>query len=229
MRLLAIETATLEVGASVIGADGPIAVSRSRPGRRHAESLHPAIADVLDRARLRIMDLDAVAVDIGPGLFTGLRVGVATAKGIAFATGTPLVPVRSTAVLRHDAEVSGSRAQATVVPVVDMRRGEVAWELEGCEPSLGGPEDLMASLSTVSGEVFLVGDGALRWREEISGGARFRFGDQELAAPSVVGVGAVAAPLLAAGAEVQAMVSTSRLVAPRAMRTPISRVRWVTE
>ena len=68
-------------------------------------------------------DLDGVAVDIGPGLFTGLRVGLATARTIATARGIPAVGVTSLEALAHPHR----RRPGTLVPVVDARRGEVYW------------------------------------------------------------------------------------------------------
>jgi tRNA threonylcarbamoyladenosine biosynthesis protein TsaB len=200
--VLAIETATLEVGAAVIGGDGPIAVERTRPGRRHAESLHPAIVSVLDAAGIGVGELEAVAVDIGPGLFTGLRVGIAAAKALSFARRLPLAAPRSTEVLRHDAETQGVPAGTTVVPVVDMRRGEIAWELPGEPPRSGAPDELLETLRGIDGELKLVGDGALRWRAvfQAADPQRTSFGDESLAAPSVLGVGDLALERLRLGA-----------------------------
>jgi len=123
MRILAIETATIEVGVAVADETGPLASVTARPGRRQAETLHPAIADVCRIAMITPAELDAIAVDIGPGLFTGLRVGVAAAKALAGALGLPVVTATSLEVLKA-ACPSGLGA---VIPVIDMRRGEVAW------------------------------------------------------------------------------------------------------
>jgi len=135
VNLLAVESATNLVGAAVVTGDR--AVERSHQGgRRHAESLIPAVEEVLALAGLAAADLDAVAVDVGPGLFTGLRVGVATAKALAQGLGIGVVPVGSLDILAAGAwEVAGGAGAddpdrldgppTTVVPMVDARRGEV--------------------------------------------------------------------------------------------------------
>ena len=124
MLILAIETATIEVGVAIGNETGPLATLTARPGRRQAETLHPAIEDVCRTARVSFAELDAVAVDIGPGLFTGLRVGVAAAKALAAGLGLQLVTVTSLEVLG----AASAPRPGMVVPVIDMRRGEVAWQ-----------------------------------------------------------------------------------------------------
>src|SRR5580704_548214 len=84
--ILAIETATELVGVC-LGETRPEAEIWVRGHRRHAESLAPAIRFVLDRTGIDLEALEAVAVDVGPGLFTGIRVGVASAKAFAAALG----------------------------------------------------------------------------------------------------------------------------------------------
>ncbi len=132
MNLLAIESATDLVGAAVVTSDGRIFERSHAGGRQHAELLAPSVDAVCHEAALAVADLDAVAVDIGPGLFTGLRVGVATAKALAQGLGVGLVGVTSLDVLAVDAvdrvaagEATGRVGDLTVVAVVDARRGEV--------------------------------------------------------------------------------------------------------
>lgn len=85
MLILAIETATESVGVALGGRDGVLASVTIARGRRHGETLAPAIQFACRHAGVELPDLDAVAVDIGPGLFTGMRVGIATAKALAMA------------------------------------------------------------------------------------------------------------------------------------------------
>ncbi len=80
MIILGIETATQQVGCALGGAEGVFASFHAARGRRHAETLAPAIEFVCEQARVQLREVFVVAVDIGPGLFTGLRVGVATGK-----------------------------------------------------------------------------------------------------------------------------------------------------
>jgi tRNA threonylcarbamoyladenosine biosynthesis protein TsaB len=118
--VLAIESATSCVGCAVGSSDGVMAAAWSTRGRRHAESLAPQIEFVLDQAGLRVGDLDALAVDVGPGLYTGLRVGVTTARAMAHALGVPVVAVSSL-----DAVAHVNRAGGDTTVVLDARRGEV--------------------------------------------------------------------------------------------------------
>jgi tRNA threonylcarbamoyladenosine biosynthesis protein TsaB len=218
MRVLAIETATIEVGVAVADETGPLASVTARPGRRQAETLHPAIADVCRIAQLTPAELDAIAVDIGPGLFTGLRVGVAAAKALAGALGLPVVTSTSLEVL----QAACPSVLGAVVPVIDMRRGEVAWLMPArpaSEVRVGTPAELAAELMELTGlagltgltgpvgpaegagRVLLAGDGALRHRELLERvlGTASLFAGTELAAPPVVSLAVLAIEALQDG------------------------------
>lgn len=188
MKLLAIETATLTVGAAIFEEDRILAVSSSRPGRLHVETLHPAIGRVLAESNTSPGELAGIAVDVGPGLFTGLRVGIAAAKAFAFALSLPVVGVRSTEAIR-EAATRRAGDDDVIVPVVDMRRGDVAWELEDGVAEIGTPEVLAQRLSTAR-PVALVGDGARRLGDDLVSliGGRF-IEDEELLAPPVEAIG----------------------------------------
>jgi len=171
MRLVAIETATA-VTSVAIGEDDDAVEVLADDRRRHTEALAPCLAALLAERGWSLADLDVVVVDVGPGLFTGLRVGVATAKGISVATGVGLLGVSSTEVLAQSACDAGIRGQ--VVAVVDVRRGEVvaaryrcdaggATELEG--PELATPSALAARLADLDERLVAVGDGAVRHRD----------------------------------------------------------------
>ncbi len=129
VNLLAIETATDAVGVAVLRGDGGAVERIHLGGRAHAERLAPMIDAACAASGLPLSELDVVAVDVGPGLFTGLRVGVATAKALAQAAGLGVVGVGSldalaaagAGLVRADA----TSAVDTVVAVVDARRGEV--------------------------------------------------------------------------------------------------------
>src|SRR5918997_3270407 len=95
MLILGIDTATPQVGCAIGGHEGVLASFSSARDRRHAETLVPAIDFVRRAARVELSDIGAIAVDNGPGLFTGLRVGVSTAKAMASALRIPVVGVPS--------------------------------------------------------------------------------------------------------------------------------------
>jgi tRNA threonylcarbamoyladenosine biosynthesis protein TsaB len=166
MKLLAIETATRLVGCALWDDDGPIASNLLVAGQRHVEVLVPAIDELCRRAGISVADLDGVAVDIGPGLFTGLRVGLATATTIATARSIPAVGVTSLEALAHPHR----RRQGPLAAIVDARRGEVYWALfegdgqrlkELRAPAVASPKDAAQQIA----KVLAVGDGAVRYRE----------------------------------------------------------------
>jgi tRNA threonylcarbamoyladenosine biosynthesis protein TsaB len=116
--ILAIETSSM-VGSVAVGD-----VLLARPLGTGHDDLVGFIDQALRQAGVALGDLEALAVGAGPGSFTGLRIGMATAKGIAFAAGKPLWTASSLAALALDAAPSAP-AGALLVPVVDARRGEV--------------------------------------------------------------------------------------------------------
>ena len=129
MKLLAVDTATLTASVAVVELTDPVGAPVVRAAvdvatDAHSERLLPAIADVIAAAGLAVGGLDAIAVGAGPGSFTGLRIGLATAKGLAFAAGRPLWLASSLGALAWD--LAGVAAPgALVVPALDARRGEL--------------------------------------------------------------------------------------------------------
>jgi tRNA threonylcarbamoyladenosine biosynthesis protein TsaB len=244
MRLLALETATDLVGAALWTGDGagaPSVVERTHVGgRAHAELLAPAIEEVCAASGCVLADVDALAVDIGPGLFTGLRVGVATAKALGQALGLGLLGVTSLDVLAAAAvEQAGPERTARVVSVVDARRGEVfaaAYELAGSgadpadvrtdRPEPLTPEALAAwldELAASGGPLLVVGDGAVRHRDVLAGRAGIDLGlAQDLAAPSPAALARLAARRLAAGVPPVAAAD----LAPEYRRAPDAKINW---
>lgn len=121
--VLAVDTATSVVNVAV-GRGGEVLAEESvLTERRHAELITALIARVMDRAGVDFDALDAVIACVGPGLFTGLRVGVATARSIASVRSLPVVGVSSLEAMAVATEDAGPRIVATL----DARRGEVAW------------------------------------------------------------------------------------------------------
>ncbi len=93
MRLLALETAYDVCGAALVSDSGIEALEEQLAPRRHNEVLAPAVGRLLAGAGRRFDDLDGIALSAGPGSYTGLRVGMSYAKGLAFGTGLPVIPV----------------------------------------------------------------------------------------------------------------------------------------
>ena len=123
LNIVAIETATETVGVAVRTAAGVEADFTLTGRRRHVETLTPALEHLLARVDLTPDQIDAVAVDVGPGLFTGLRVGVAAAKGLAQSLRLGVIGLTSLEILT--AAAARSAVRGIVVACVDARRGEV--------------------------------------------------------------------------------------------------------
>ena len=189
MLILGIETATAEVGCAIGGHEGVLASTHSARAKRHAETLTPAIEYCCRQARVELREVSAVAVDLGPGLFTGLRIGIATAKAIAQALRVPMIGVSSLDLLAFPARFS----PRLIAAVIDARRGELFSALyrqvpggvqRVSRPRVGSPDDLVSDLLATGEEVLLVGDGALRYRDRFCDLLRVEIVDQGLAHPS---------------------------------------------
>ncbi len=181
MLILGIETATEQVSVAIGGHEGVISTFEVARGRRHAEILVPAIEFMCRQADIELCELGCIAVDVGPGLFTGMRVGLASGKALAQALRIPMIGISSLDLLafphRHTDRV--------VVPVIDARKGEVFWAMyrqvpggvqQVAAPTVGPVDELVADLLARSQEVLCVGDGAIRYHDEILDGYRCEFG-----------------------------------------------------
>lgn len=184
MIVLALESATDLVGAALLGEVPPGPPVTETGGRRHAEALAPAVQQVCRDAGVPLAAVDVVAVDVGPGLFTGLRVGVATAKALGQGLGIGVVGVVSLDILAAAAVTRRpARSPCQVVAVVDARRSEVfaaRYRFDGCEPSAWdpargqaspaarfAPQALVDELAGVveDGPLVLVGNGVARYQD----------------------------------------------------------------
>lgn len=170
MIVLGIETATHQVGCALGGYEGMLASLHAARGRRHAETLVPAIEFICKAAQLEVREISVIAVDIGPGLFTGLRVGIATAKAMAQALRIPVIGLSSLDLLAHQVRF----CKKLIVPVVDAKRGEVFYAMYRQVP--GGvqrltdfnvctADELSDDLLARGEDALLVGDGALRYAD----------------------------------------------------------------
>ena len=172
MSTLGLDTSTAAAAACVLRGDGevfevaPDAAALSRPPA-HAQELMPAAARVMDRAELNWADLDAVAVGVGPGSFTGLRIGVATARGLAAAAGVGVRPVSSLAALAEG--IAAETTAVVVLALIDAKRGEVfgAARRDGDElwpPFVARPEAVARRVREAGLAALAAGDGSLRFR-----------------------------------------------------------------
>jgi tRNA threonylcarbamoyladenosine biosynthesis protein TsaB len=223
--LVGIDTATIGISVALDRDGTVVGESVIEGARRQTELLHPALADLFSSTGWVPDDLDAVVVDVGPGRFTGVRVGVAAAKALAFAVGVPTVGCLSTEIL-----LEGSRAESDdVVAVVDLRRGEVAVLFSGDDPVQDTvrttPEKLGAMLVARNRTgALLVGDGAVEYRSmiELGAGSPCRIGGGALAVPSA------AAACRIAGRDLSARSVDPLSIEPVYLRGADVRLGWAT-
>jgi tRNA threonylcarbamoyladenosine biosynthesis protein TsaB len=121
--LLNIETATTVCSVALSDAEKVLASEETDNGYTHAENLHVFINSVLKKAGKKPNDLSAVAVSKGPGSYTGLRIGVSAAKGLAFALQVPLISIDTLQLM--SAAVKEKAGNALLCPMIDARRMEV--------------------------------------------------------------------------------------------------------
>lgn len=189
MLILGIESATQQVGCALGGHEGVLASAHSARGRRHAESITPQIQFVARQARINLKDVGCVAVDLGPGLYTGLRVGISSAMAMAYALGVPMIGVSSLDLLAFAVR----HTNRLIVAAIDARRSELFYafyrQVPGgvqrvSEAQVGTPDDLASELLASGEEVLLVGDGARRYADVFAGLQKTEIAEQGLAHPS---------------------------------------------
>ena len=178
--ILGFDTATRATAVALADEGGTVLEARDDPPRgerpTHAAKLLPLCAEVLDQAGVAYSDLDRLAVGVGPGTFTGLRIGVATARALAQAGSVPLVGVSTLQSLALNALSASSPAGVdAVAAVLDARRGEAFAAVWGIEhlatldepviaPAAFTPELLAERLSGLGRSILALGEGAIEFR-----------------------------------------------------------------
>ena len=171
--LLHLETATVNCSVA-LGKDGTLldVQEQATKGYSHAENLHPFIDEILRRNNLEPSRLDGIVVSKGPGSYTGLRIGVSAAKGLAYALQIPILSLRTTQVLANSPRVTKSLEPGdVVVSMIDARRMEVYSEVFDANLKTLRPvhADILTSESfaeeTSNRKRILIGDGAAKSSE----------------------------------------------------------------
>lgn len=203
MLILTIETSTPMERVAVVRDGSVLAEVMEAVGRGHTEKLLGAVESVLSRSSVGLSELEAIAVSIGPGRFSGLRVGLATAKGLAAASGLPVMPIESLEALAESARPY----EGLVCPMLDARRGEVYAALfrlgDGRERMIEdvavAPAGMIERVQTVAGgeEVLFLGSGVAECADDLraSLGDRARFPDDELPTATPRAMAAIAEEL----------------------------------
>jgi tRNA threonylcarbamoyladenosine biosynthesis protein TsaB len=201
--LLALDTSTRRVGVALGGPQGVHAALElggpcDERAPRHAEEVVPAIAYLAEQCGTELSHVSAIAVSVGPGMFTGLRVGVTTAKVLGQALRIPVIPIASLDLLAYPLRHSG----VLVVPVMDARRHEVYYAMYQPVPGgiqrlgeyeLGPVDDVTTELEARGVEAIVCGDGALRFRDAFVDLERVELAGPGHAAPSLAALVELAA------------------------------------
>jgi tRNA threonylcarbamoyladenosine biosynthesis protein TsaB len=199
--LLAIETSVPTARVALLAPDGTVLARAQKAAARHSSNLLKLCDEVLGTAQLTVAGLGAIACGAGPGSFTGLRVGLSVAKGLALPTGLPLVLVSSLEALAHDL---AAPAGALIVPCIDAGKDQVYARLLGAgaseEWALGAGELLTRIAQAPAGTgVVIGGTGLDRYHatfEAALGPAALR---REVDGPSALSVGTLALEQLRRG------------------------------
>ncbi len=213
MKLLVIDTSTTASSIAVTEDGRLLAELLVNPETTHSAALMSGLDMVLRSAGTTAGALDAIGVTLGPGSFTGLRVGIAAAKGLALATGRPVVGFSSLAMLAMNLP----HARLPVCPLLDARKSEVYGALYRCgdlpeamlEDTVVKPSTL---LEKIRGETLFLGSGAMRYRDLIVE----KLGNRAHFAPSVCHQ-----PRASAGALLAADLIAKGMVIPARDLTPV--------
>ena len=176
--------------------------SVSVAGKARQESVTPALAQLCHWTGIELSQVGGIAVGIGPGLFTGLRVGIETAKTLAQVLTVPIVGITSLDALAF----SVRHTRKLIVAVIDGRRGEVFYAIyralpggvvRGSKYSVGTPDHLSAELETLPEEMLAVGDGAILYRDKLDElGSRVELASTVRAHPEAASLVELAVPRL---------------------------------
>ncbi|UYQ93020.1 tRNA (adenosine(37)-N6)-threonylcarbamoyltransferase complex dimerization subunit type 1 TsaB [Chitinophaga horti] len=172
--ILNIDTAT-SIGSVCLANDGEVLqLIRNAEQKDHAAKLPSFIQQVLDAARITARDLDAVCVSAGPGSYTGLRVGAATAKGLCYAWRKPLIAISTLKMMASGMINTAKERETLYCPMIDARRMEVFTAVydAGLQPLLA-PQALILDDSSYSEwlktkQVLFFGDGAAKWQPALA-------------------------------------------------------------
>ena len=174
MKLIAIDSSGLVASAAVLEDDHLLACYTIDHKKTHSQTLLPMLDEIAGMIELDLSTVDAIAVAAGPGSFTGLRIGSATAKGLGFATDKPIIEVPTLAAMAYNLY----NARGLICPIMDARRDQVYnglycyWDynlLTVCDQRAIGIEELAAEINHrrhSRGTIF-IGDGVPVYREKL--------------------------------------------------------------
>ena len=218
LKLLLVDTATNSLSMALSDGNSVIAARSADGGPSTAARLNPFLQSLFAESAFGPAELDALAVTVGPGSFTGLRVGMAFVKGLAMALGKPVVPLSSLELLAMNA--GGSNIP--VCSMYDARKGEVYAAVYDCSGDVQSiiPEIVghpAAVIENIAARTLFIGDGAVRYRDLIEQqlGDLARFAEPEMNEPKASSGVMLALKGLASGKALQPAA-----LLPRYLRLP---------
>ncbi len=167
---LLIYTATAHASVCLSKNGAVIACRETTDQKSHASFIQPAIETLCKQTEINLSSIDAISISIGPGSYTGLRVGLATAKGIAFAMGKPLIGINTLQIMAAAAKHNHPGNNSAICALLDARRMEVftgfySHNLEPITPSTALILDAQSFENELAKEpIFFVGDGAEKFK-----------------------------------------------------------------
>ncbi|MGY3211077.1 tRNA (adenosine(37)-N6)-threonylcarbamoyltransferase complex dimerization subunit type 1 TsaB [Mucilaginibacter sp. HD30] len=181
MKILQIETATTVCSVALANRGEVIAFKEIDQRNIHAEVITVFIDEILKNAGIKYNELDAVAVSSGPGSYTGLRIGVSTAKGLCYALDKPLIAVETLEAMAEGIIARGVNGDILLCPMIDARRMEVYTALfdaagnrvQATNAAIIDENSFSAQLE--KSKILFFGDGAPKCRETLSGNANALF------------------------------------------------------
>ena len=219
MKILALETSAKAVSAAVSENGRILASGYQDTGLTHSRTLMPIVEHILKNTDLKLSDMDAIAVAVGPGSFTGIRIGVAAAKGLAFSMDKPAVGISTLAALARNVAF----ADGLVVCAMDARRNQVYNALflahdgvltRQCPDRAIGLAELAEEIKNRPEPKFVVGDGAkLCYNYLLEQDVPCRMAPPQMVMQNAVGVALAAEEMAAAG-----QVTTARDLVPVYLR-----------
>jgi tRNA threonylcarbamoyladenosine biosynthesis protein TsaB len=205
LLILALDTATLVSSVALALPDKLVAELSVQTKKTHSELLMPHIEQILSTAGIVKTQINAIAVSIGPGSFTGLRIGLATAKALAYALNIPIIGTPTLAAIANNCPVPG----VILSPLLDAQKGNVyqgiySWDNDGLSeiepPRAVSLTEALDSLGKFGKPAVVMGEGAAMYRERIlSSGCGISIAEPHVAVPRAASVAMLAHKMVKSG------------------------------
>lgn len=204
--ILAIDSSSLVASVAIANDDVIIAEYTVNLKKTHSQTLLPMIDEIFRMTGLDKKEIKAIAVSNGPGSFTGLRIGAATVKGLAFALDIPVIPVSTIQMMANNY----NHCNKLICPIMDARRNQVYTGIYSCEedelneilaPAPMAIEDLLQKIEEIGKDVIFVGDGIPAFKDQIEENLKVKhfYSRQNFARQSARSLAALGTELLKMG------------------------------